>query len=210
MSRASLSPWPSNAVVPPPPSLRPPLSVDPCATPSWWREPLMGSSSTHPHYTPPPENQTDPSTRFLPGSSPFYTPCPPTTASLFNTAIERATGDWAGSSLDTTYSRSKSPESETISTGGRRSSKRSRPDEIGVNSISNRPKQESGCKRWRGSPTPATGIERRHSRLSPSPEVTLIDPLLTLGVGGCDRAEGGPHASRRVMTPASASRGSRA
>ena len=210
MSQASSSLRPSNAVAPPPPSSRPPSSIDPHATPSWWREPPTESSSTPPRCTLPLENQTDPSIPFPPGSFPSCTPRPLITPSLSNTAIEKETGDWGGNLLGTTCSRSRFPESEIILIGGRQSSKRSRPDETRAGSVSSRPEQESGCKRWKGSLTPATGTEQRHFRPSPSLEVIPIGPLLTPGTGGCGGAEGGPHASRRVMTPASASWASQA
>ena len=170
----------------------------------------MGSSFTPPRCTPPLENRTDLSTPFPPGSSPFYTPRHRTTAFSSSTATERGTGDWAANSPDITCSRNRSLESESISIDGRRSWKRSRPVETAADSVSNKLEQGSDFKRWKGSRTPAMGIEQRRSKFFPYPEVTPIDPPLTPDAEGHDGAEGGPHASRRVMTLASASRASRA
>ena len=209
-SPASLSPPPSNAVAPPPPSSKPPLLDAPHATPSSLRVPPTGSLFTPPRCTLPLENRTDPSTPYPPGFSPSCTPHLLTTASSSSIATGKEIGGWEESSLAITCSRSRSPESTTISTAGRQSSKRYRPAEIEASSALNRCGQGSDFKRWKGSRIPATGIERRPSRSFPSPEATLIDPLLTRDAEGRDGAEGGPHASRRVMTPASASRGSQA
>ena len=132
-SQASSSLRPSSDAAPPPPSLKPPSSVDPLATPSWWREPRMGSLSMPPCCMPPLENQTDLSTPFPPGFSLSYTLPPPTTASSSSIATERGTGDWAGNSLDTTCSRSRFPKSKTTSIDGRQSSNapgRARPEPI--------------------------------------------------------------------------------
>ena len=208
-SLASSSLPPSNAAAPPLPSSRPPSSDAPHVTPSSLKGPPTGSSSTPPRCTPLLENRIGPSTPYPLGSSLSCTPHHLIIASSSSTATGRETGGWAESSPATTCSRSKSPEFEITSIDGRRSSKRSRPVEIEVGSALNRHELGSDSKRWKGSWTPVMGIGRRHSRFSPSPEVIPIDPPLTLNVGGCGGAKGGPHASRRVMTPASASRASR-
>ena len=209
-SPASSSPPQSNTAAPPPPSSRPLSSDAPHTTPSLSKGPPMGSSFMPPRCTPLLGNRTGPLTPFPPGSSLSCTPRHLTTASLSSTATEREIGGWAGSSPAITCSRNRSPESENTSIDGRRSLKRSRPAETGADSALNRHEQGSDSKRWKDSRTPVMGIGRRRSRFSPSPEVTLTDLPLTPGAGGRDGAEGSPHASRRVMTPASASRGSRA
>ena len=200
---------PSSATVPLPPSSKPPSLDAPRVTPLSSKGLPMGSSSTPPHCTRPLESQIDRSIPSPLGSYPSSTARPPTTASSFNTVTKREIGVWAGSSPGTICSRNRSPGSKTISIVGRRSLKRSRPVEIGADSALNRPGLENGSKRWRGSWTPAMGTEQRRSRLSPSQGGTLITPPLTLDAGGRDGAKGGPHASRRVMTPASASQASR-
>ena len=209
-SPASSSPPPFSVAAPPPLSSKLPSSDAPRVIPLSLKEPLMGSSFTPPRCTPPLESQIGPSIPFPPGSSPSYTPRHLTTAFSSSTVTERGTGGWAANSPDTICSRSKSPESETTSIDGRWSWKCFRPVETAANSVSNRLEQGSDFKRWKDLRTPAMDIEQRRSRFSPFPEVILIDPPLTPGAGGRDGAEGGPHASRRVMTPASASRTSRA
>ena len=209
-SPASSSPPPSSVVAPPPPSLKPPLLDAPHVTPSSSKAPPMGSSFMPPRCTPPPEIRIGPSIPFPPGSSRSCTPRHLTIASLSSTAIKKGIGGLAENSPAITCSRSKSPESENTLTDGRRSLKCSRPAEIEADSALNRHERGNGFKCWKDSPTPVMGIRRRHSRFSPFPEATLTDLPLTLGAGERDGAEGGPHASRRVMTPASASRGSRA
>ena len=210
MSPASSSPPQSSTAVPPPPSLRPPLSTDQYATHSSLKAPPMDSSCTLPLCMPLPVTPSEILTRSPLGSCPSSTHPLHTTTSSCSTPIRRGTGDWAGSSHAIACSPRRSPESRNTSTTGKRSLKCSRAVGTGVNSAWSKLGLESDYKRCRGSQTLPTGTWKKPSRISPYLALTCTDQHLALGGEERDRAKGGPHASRRAMTPASASWGPRA